>query len=542
MAGGACASADESDPSRVPTHEECARPSSGMRSRRRALVWLVTLALAGHVASIAYEISLADRFGTGVEADALALSLTLVVAVANEIGMWVSTLFIPRVIETATKHGPDAAARFFRRCLLSLLTGTGVLALAFILGASVLVGALSPDPLVAEPSGHLARFFALLVVLLPLSVLLAGSLHAQGRFALAGLRQLCWYGTTLGSLLALSPRLGASAVPLGMVVGLGGFCLILGGRLWTSRARTSPSVLSAGEGSDEARPLGPALIPLALASLANYVNVSIERGIAARLPEGSLAALTYAFRLLHFPVNLLLVNATLVLLPSLAAHAAREEHEALQALLLRALRLTLVFTIPLAGLSMVLAQPVIQILLERGAFTAHSTTLTATALVFYGPGVIGIAGSQVLARAYQALHEVRRLVVIGIAVIGINIPLMLVLTHTLGFPGLPTALSVSPTVLFVAMLIGLRRRLPGLDLASVGASAWRIVLAGVLAAGGARALTGVAPRMDLLVLLMGAGGGLAVFGLALFCLSRDDARLALALVFPRLGRLAEGPS
>jgi peptidoglycan biosynthesis protein MviN/MurJ (putative lipid II flippase) len=60
------------------------------------------------------------------------------------------------------------------------------------------------------------------------------------------------------------------------------------------------------------------------------------------MPEGSLAALTYAFRLLHFPVNLLLVNATLVLLPSLAGHVAREEHEALEALLVRALRLTLV--------------------------------------------------------------------------------------------------------------------------------------------------------------------------------------------------------
>ncbi len=137
-------------------------------------------------------------------------------------------------------------------------------------------------------------------------------------------------------------------------------------------------------------------------------------------------------------MDLLLVNATLVLLPSLAGHAAREEHEALEALLVRALRLTLVFTIPLAGLSMVLAQPVIQILLERGEFTAQSTMLTATALVLYGPGVVGIAGSQVLVRAYQALHGIRRLVIIGIAVMALNITLMVALTHIFGFPGLPS--------------------------------------------------------------------------------------------------------
>lgn len=513
-----------------------------MRSRRRAFVWVVTLALAGQVASIVYEITLADRFGTGVEADALALSLTIVVALANEIVMWISTLFIPHVIETSTMGGPAAATRFFRRCLVVLVVGTGLLAIGFGLAASPLVALLAPDPLVREPSGHLARLFAPLLVLLPLSGLLAGALQAQGRFALAGLRQLCWYGITLASLLALSQHLGPRAVPLGMVVGLGCFCAILGGRLWSVQAETPLCPSPAGEGDAEVRHLGRALLPLVLASAANYVNVSIERGIAARLPEGSLAALTYAFRLLHFPLNLFLMNATLVLFPSLAAHAAREESEALEALLLRALRLAFVFTIPLAGLSMVLAQPAIQVLLERGAFTAHSTTLTATALVLYGPGVVGIAGSQVLVRAYQALHEIRRLVVIGIAVIALNILLMLVLTHALGFPGLPTAMSVSPTVLFVTMLAGLRRRLPGLDLRGIGASAWRIALAGAVAVGSVRVLIMVAPATPWFVLIIGGGVGLAVFGLALYWLSREDARLALALVFPRLGRLAEGRS
>jgi putative peptidoglycan lipid II flippase len=513
-----------------------------MRARRRALAGVVMLALAGHVASMAYEVTLADRFGTGVEADALALSFTMVVAVANEIGMWISTLFIPRVIETATKRGLAAATWFFRRCLVILVGGTGMLALAFVLGASPLIGLIAPDPLVREPSGHLAQLFAPLLVLLPLSVLLAGSLQAQGRFALAGLRQFCWYGITLASLVALSHRLGPGAVPLGMVVGMAGFCLILGGRLWASGAQTSCSILPADERATEVRPLGAALLPLALASMANYVNVSIERGIAARLPEGSLAALTYAFRLLHFPVNLLLMNATLVLLPSLAVHAARAEREALEALLLRALRLTLVFTIPLAGLFMVLAQPVIQVLLERGAFTAHSTTLTATALVFYGPGVVGIAGSQVLVRAYQALHEIRRLVIIGIAAIALNIALMLALTHVFGFPGLPTAMSVSPTVLFVMMLRGLRHRLSGLDLGVVGASAWRVLVAGAVAAGSARAMTALTPGMELLGLVMGGGAGLAAFGLALFWFSREDARLTLEFVLPRLRHLAEGRS
>ena len=93
MAPGGCASADEYGLFPTPTQEECARSSAGMRSRRRAFAWVVMLALAGHAASVIYEITLADRFGTGVNADALALSFTMVMAVANEIAMWISTLY-----------------------------------------------------------------------------------------------------------------------------------------------------------------------------------------------------------------------------------------------------------------------------------------------------------------------------------------------------------------------------------------------------------------------------------------------------------------
>jgi putative peptidoglycan lipid II flippase len=200
-----------------------------------------------------------------------------------------------------------------------------------------------------------------------------------------------------------------------------------------------------------------------------------------------------------------------------------------------------IFTAPLAALSIALAGPAIQVLLERGAFTAESTRLTAMALMFYAPGVVGIAGTQVLARAYQALHEVRRLVAIGIAVIALNIVLMLGLTHLLGFPGLPTAMSISPTVLFLAMLQGVRGRLPALDARRFAASAARAVLAAVVAAAGARGLAATAD-VAVVAVILGAGAGMALYALVLGALSRDDVSLALALVSPRLERLVVGRS
>jgi putative peptidoglycan lipid II flippase len=511
-----------------------------MTSRRRAFAGAVALTLAGQGVAVLYEISLADRFGTGVDADALALTFTIVVAVANEIVTGVSMLFIPRFVEAAARQGEAAAAGVLRSGLVAVALTTGLLALLLVALAPPLVEALAGDPTVRARGVVLTRLFSPLLVLLPLSMLLASAQQARGHFAAAGLRQLCWYGVTLGALAVFGARVGASAVPLGMVAGLALYCAILAAGLrefLAGGAGEAPPLgrARAGEG------LGAALPPLAAASAANYANVAVERGIAARLPEGSLAALTYAFRLLHFPVNLLLLNAASILFPRLADHAARQEGPEFAALLLRALRLTVIFTAPLAALCMVLAGPVVQLLLERGAFTPESTRLTATALLFYAPGVVGIAGTQVLARAYQALHEVRRLVAIGIAVIALNIGLMLGLTHALGFPGLPAAMSLSPTVLFLAMLRGLRGRVPALDGRGLARSAARAVLAALVAAAAAGGLAATA-EAALTAVSLGAGAGIALYAVLLSALSREDARLALAFVSPRLERRVAGPS
>jgi putative peptidoglycan lipid II flippase len=501
-------------------------------SARRTFAAVVGVTLAGHIGTVAYEVAVAGRFGTGVAADALALSLTLAVAVANEIVTWISTLFIPHYLEAKEKESSAAAVGFFRSALLGLLVGTGGLALLLILAAPSLVALLAPQLAAGRSAAGLLRLFGALLILLPLSTLLAGALQAHERFVVASTRQLCWYGMALLAVIVASSRLGPAAVPIGMALGLLLFC----GFLW-GRIRVTLDLPPTGaQGGPRLRRLAVSLLPLAVASAANYLNVTVERGIAGRLPQGSLAGLTYASRLLNFPVNLFILNATAILFPTLASLAARDETSALEARLERALRLTFAFTIPLAGLAVVLAEPVIRVLLERGAFTAESTRLTAAALQWYAPGLIGIAGAQVLVRAYQALHEIGRMVWTGIAVVALNLALMPTLTALFGFRGLPAAISASSLALFVVMLAAIRPRLAGLSLGAVLGSGSRIlVAAGVAtlcgwlgrAAGGGAALGEV---------VAGALAGLSAYAVVLFWLSREDARSALAFVAPFLAR------
>ena len=277
--------------------------------------------------------------------------------------------------------------------------------------------------------------------------------------------------------------------------------------------------------------VGTSLLPLVLASLVGMGAVAVERGIAARLAEGSLAALTYAFRIMAVPVNLFVLNASIVLLPALSLSAARGDDRALGALLQRALRLALVFTVPLAALGIPLAEPGIRILLERGAFTAESTRATATALAWYLPAIVGMAGVHVMTRAFQALREFRRFAAVTIAVMAFNIALMPTLTALLGFRGLPLAASVTWTALFAAMVWSLRARLTRAELSGLLDPMARVILAGGVAFLATTVVMATVPS-PVIGVAGGAAVGLGTYGVALRVLARTEWELAIDLAIP----------
>jgi putative peptidoglycan lipid II flippase len=499
---------------------------------RRAFVAVVLVALAGNLVALGYEVLAARRFGTGPDADALALTLVLTLAISNEIVTWIGSLFVPFYVETRTLDGPTAGRRFVAFSTAALTIGVATLALAMAVGAGGVVALIAPTLPARDEATRLLRLFAPLLVLLPLVALLAGALQAHGRFVVAVVRQLLWYGGAVALLIVFGARYGPVVVPIGMGAGLTTCAVIFG----VTVARTLPSGPERVAVGRRLRRAAWSLAPLALASAANYANVTIERAIAARLPEGSLAALTYAYRLLNFPIALMLANATTMLLPDLSARAALADTGALERTIGRALRLAIVFTLPIAALSIALAEPLVRVLFEREAFTRSSTILTVTALTWYAPGVVGLAGMNVLARSYQALREIGRIAMIGVLTSALNIAMMATLTVLIGFRGLPLAVSVSMLGAFVLMLLGLRARVPGFRLASIATSGGRALLASgcaMAAAWGVRSLVSDAP---LPALLGGGIVGLAAYAMVLALVSADDVHLALAVVSPSYAR------
>jgi putative peptidoglycan lipid II flippase len=139
--------------------------------------------------------------------------------------------------------------------------------------------------------------------------------------------------------------------------------------------------------------------------------------------------------------------------------------------------MTALITIPAAVGLIVLAQPIISVLFERGEFTQGDLVRTAGAMQFYAVGLLGLAASIVLTRCFFATRDARTPVIVASSVMVLNVACSALLVRTYGINGLASANSLSSlTEAFVLVLI-LRSRIGSVDGELIGSSVLRITVA-----------------------------------------------------------------
>lgn len=201
--------------------------------------------------------------------------------------------------------------------------------------------------------------------------------------------------------------------------------------------------------------MGPSVLGLAVSQL----NVLVNTLLASYLPQGSVSYLYYADRLLEFPMGVFAIAIATAVLPSLSDHAARKDWSALRDTVAFALRLTFFLVLPAMVGLIILRNPIIQILFQRGAFDAHSTAMTAQALLFYAVGLIAFAGIRIVVPAFYALQDTKTPVKIAGCALLANLAFGVLLMSPLKHGGLALAVSLSAGVNFILLIIFLRRKI-----------------------------------------------------------------------------------
>ena len=147
--------------------------------------------------------------------------------------------------------------------------------------------------------------------------------------------------------------------------------------------------------------MAPATLGVSVAQISLLINTNI----ATWLTPGSVTWLSFADRLMEFPTALLGVALGTVLLPSLSAANARDDHASYSALLDWGLRLMLLLGLPAAVGMALLSDGLVATLFHYGAFAAQDVAQTRVAVMSYSAGLIGLLAVKILARLLrQAGH------------------------------------------------------------------------------------------------------------------------------------------
>lgn len=224
--------------------------------------------------------------------------------------------------------------------------------------------------------------------------------------------------------------------------------------------------------------LGPTLLGVGV----YYIDVVVGRRLLSELGEGPISYFGFALRLCDFPQGIFVMALQTATLPSLAVLAAKDHIDEVAKTAAFGVRLALFVGLGATALFVVLAEPIVALLFQRGQFGPAATRETARALMAQGLGIWTAAVVRQLVAVYFALGDTRTPVKIAAADLCVFVGLALVLRGPLGHVGISLAVTGAGLAQMSLLWWRLGRHLPDRRGAEIAGSAAR---SGAAALGGA---------------------------------------------------------
>jgi putative peptidoglycan lipid II flippase len=114
-------------------------------------------------------------------------------------------------------------------------------------------------------------------------------------------------------------------------------------------------------------------------------------------------------------------STAIAALPTFSIQASQGRLDELKMSISATLRGIILLSMPAALGLILLRQPLVAFLYQRGEFDENSTTLVAWALAWYAAGLVGHSILELLSRAFYALHDTRTPVSVGVIAMALNI-------------------------------------------------------------------------------------------------------------------------
>ena len=372
-----------------------------------------------------------------------------------------SAAFVPLFAERLTEDGPEGARAFSEQALGVLVTALLLFVFLFeaLMPAAMYVIApgFADEPEKFALAVLLTRITFPYLLFISMASLMSGVLNSLGRFAAPAATPILLNLTMIGAVFGLAPftptpghalAWGISAAGAAQFAWLLVSCAQAGMALRLSRPRLTPGV----------RRLLKRILPVAVGAGMYQVNLLIGTMLATLLPAGAISYLFYADRVSQLPLGVVGVAVGTALLPLVSRQIKSGDEGGALHSQNRAIEFACLLTLPAAAALIVIAQPIVSVLFQRGAFGPAETQATAAALAVFAAGLPAFVLVKALTPAFFARDDTKTPIRVAGVSLAANVILNLVLMGPFRHVGIAAAATLAAWINVAGLGVVLHRR------------------------------------------------------------------------------------
>ena len=421
-----------------------------------AIVGIFTI--LAQIGGFAKELTVAAWFGTGDALDAFLIALLVPTFIVNVLAGSLSASFLPTFIRVYKNRGLAGAQK--------VLTGviTGFLFFGLIL--SVILIVFTPLYLPALCSGFspeklkLAQMilYALVPIILlkGLSTICAGVLNALDNFALAAILPILGPLSAIFFILTVGASLGIYALVIGTILGFGLEAFFIGGAIIKRKFSLRPRLIRF---DPDLRIVIGQFLPMIAGSIIMGSTEIVDKGMAAALAPGSVAALNYGNKIIAAVMTLATTAIGTAVLPYFARMVAEKDWKNIRSTIKFYLSIIFVIGIPAAILIYAFSDSIVNIIFQRGSFTTDDTAIVSPVQAYFACQIPFYVGGIVVVRLISSLRA-NHILMWGAAInLVVNIGFNILFIHYLGLKGIALSTSFVYLISFLFLVYFANRQI-----------------------------------------------------------------------------------
>ena len=379
--------------------------------------------------------------------------------------------FIPTFTGFLAKDDKDSAWKLASSIAnLLMLTLSIIAVLAAFFAPQIVRYALAPglasDPVLFPLTVNLLRIQLVSAVLFGVGGLIVGILNTHRVFLIPALTPSMYQLGMIFGVLVLSPTMGIYGLAWGVVIGAGLYMLLQIPSLLKQKGTYSPSLgLDNASVREVFRLMGPRVLGVGVVQLNFWVNT----WLASQMAPGSVTGLAIGFSLMLMAQAAIAQSVAIAAMPTFSAQFALGKLDEMRNSLASSIRGVIFLALPASIGLILLREPIVTMLYQRGQFDARMTELVAWALLWYAGGMIGHSIMEVLTRAFYARHDTKTPVIVGAIAMGLNVVFSIAFSNLfekigwMPHGGLALANSLATALEVTTLFIIMRKRLKGIN-------------------------------------------------------------------------------